>query len=90
MLLPPQVIGASGVGGPGLTRAQRLALGLGSVVLPYAWSRLCRTAHAAEWPEAEAASWRRRAWRAMAWAEGLLQGASLVNSWAFLVRGDYR
>ncbi|KAG2494254.1 hypothetical protein HYH03_007609 [Edaphochlamys debaryana] len=85
-----ELAGRTGVGGPGLTRAQRLGLGLGSVVLPYAWTRLCRTAEAGEWADAGEGSWRRRAWGAMRRAETALQVAALANSWVFLVRGDYR
>ncbi|KAG2422371.1 hypothetical protein HXX76_016096 [Chlamydomonas incerta] len=83
-------VGRSGVDGPGLSRGQRVALGLGTVALPYAWARLCRAAHAGEWAEAEEGSWRRRVWGAMRQAEGAVAAAALANSWLFLVRGDYR
>lgn len=83
-------VGRTGVEGPGLSRGQRLGLGLGTVALPYAWARLCRAAHAGDWSEAEEGSWRRRAAGAMRWAEGAAAAAALANSWLFLVRGDYR
>ncbi|GFR50535.1 hypothetical protein Agub_g12805, partial [Astrephomene gubernaculifera] len=53
---PVELVGASGVEGPGLSRVQRVVLGLGSVVLPYAWTRLCRAAHAADWGAAASSS----------------------------------
>ncbi|GIL76324.1 hypothetical protein Vretimale_5869 [Volvox reticuliferus] len=85
-----ELVGPSGVGGPGLSLPQRIVLGLGTAVLPYAWSRLCRTAHEGDWGEAEAGTWRRAAWRGIRWCEAAVTLAAAVNSWAFLVRGDYR
>jgi peroxin-2 len=43
--------GKNGVEGPGLSRAQRMAFGLGYVALPYLWSRLHRYAVRQEWGE---------------------------------------
>ncbi|EFJ49149.1 hypothetical protein VOLCADRAFT_104358 [Volvox carteri f. nagariensis] len=84
------LVGPSGVGGPGLSLPQRVVLGLGTAVLPYTWSRLCRTAHEGDWAESEAGSWRRIAWRGMRWCEAAVTAAAAVNSWVFLVGGNYR
>ncbi|GLC33108.1 hypothetical protein PLESTB_000369600 [Pleodorina starrii] len=96
----PELVGPSGVGGPGLSLPQRVALGLGTAVLPYAWSRLCRAAHEGDWAEAEAPGgsrggwwwwrWRAAAAVGMRWCEAAVTLAAAVNSWAFLARGDYR
>ncbi|KAL6759157.1 Pex12 amino terminal region-domain-containing protein [Haematococcus lacustris] len=55
--------GKTGVGGPGLSVAQRTALGLGMVLVPWVWARLGRwaAAHAAggdSWGQPPAAAWR--------------------------------
>ncbi|GLI64871.1 hypothetical protein VaNZ11_008258, partial [Volvox africanus] len=85
-----ELVGPLGVGGPGLSLPQRIVLGLGTAVLPYAWSRLCRAAHEGDWEEPEAGAWRRVAWRGMRWCEAAFTLAAAVNSWVFLSRGDYR
>lgn len=84
------LVGASGVGGPGLSLPQRIVLGLGTAVLPYTWSRLCRTAHEGDWADSAVGSWRRVMWRAMRFCETAVMLAVTANSWVFLVQGDYR
>jgi hypothetical protein len=82
--------GASGVEGPGLSLPQRVALGLGSVALPYAWARATAAMAAADWDEEPPSSWRRRALCAARRLEGCAAAAAAAHDLVFLVAGDYR
>lgn len=82
--------GKTGVEGPGLSTRQRLAYGLVLVGGRYVWARLSLLAAAQRWGDAEARSWRARAWRCMRRAEVAAKLASLANLLAFLRYGAYR
>lgn len=82
--------GKTGVEGPGLSVAQRLAYGIVLVGGRYVWARLSLLAAAQHWADAEAHSWRATAWSVMRRGETAFRLASLANLLAFLHYGAYR
>lgn len=83
--------GRTGVEGPALAPAQRLALVLGWVALPYAWQRGVGAIAAAGWHHHDAAtSLRGRIAALLPRLEAAVRAATLVNTLAFLRWGQYR
>lgn len=86
----------SGVGGPGLTRRQRVLYGAGAVFLRYAWQRASQAATNARFNTNNnnnnntSTSTSVRVWEGMKAAEAGYRIAALFNFFIFLKTGKYR
>ena len=92
-----------GIDGPGLSQAERVGYGLLTVALPYAWARLHTLTAAHAWrgssaesggdtfgDASEATTAGRGAWAVLRALAATHSAAALLNSWVFLVQGEYR
>ena len=72
-----------------LKRWQKLLMGLGFVVFPYAHSRFSEIAVSHRWSEEEPNHWKHRLWRCTQLLEKIWKTVTLVNFFAFLWSGAY-
>jgi peroxin-2 len=81
----------SGVGGPGLSRRQRVLYGAGAVFLRYVWQRASQAASNARFNTNNSSnSTSVRVWEGMKAAEAGYRIAALLNFFIFLKTGKYR
>jgi peroxin-2 len=80
----------SGVGGPGLSRRQRVLYGAGAVFVRYAWQRASQAAANARFNTNNSSSTSVRVWEGMKAAEAGYRIAALLNFFIFLKTGRYR